>query len=82
MFTAESLYGAAPFTPSGTGIAAPTERMGSHPDIAGGVRGLIDVNNPLLWAMGVVAVALGAAGVAGSVRLGSAKVSASVGKGA
>lgn len=80
MMTAASLYGAATVTPNGAGVAAPTERMGSHPDISSGVRGLVDPNNPLVWAGVVMLVAFGAAGVAGSVRLGSARVAASVGK--
>lgn len=36
--------------------------------------------NPLVWVGGVLAVTFGLASVAGSVRLGKAKVSASVGK--
>jgi hypothetical protein len=44
-----------------------------------GLRSLLDPNNPLLWFIVVVAVTMGAAGVAGSVRLGKAKFSASAG---
>lgn len=77
MFTAQSTYGVQPQMPS-LGIAAPTQHMGTD-DLRGGLRGLIDPNNPLFWAMAIAAMTLGLVGVAGSVRLGGAKVSVSAG---
>jgi hypothetical protein len=76
VFTAQSLYGATPQAPS-YGVAAPTQTMATD-DMASGVRGLVDPNNPLFWFGVVLAVTLGAVGVAGSVRLGKAKLSASL----
>jgi len=79
VFTASSLYGTAPNTPS-AGVTAPTERMSfGDGDIAAGVKGLIDPHNPLVWFGGVLLVTVGAASVAGSVRLGRGKVAVSVG---
>jgi CHASE1-domain containing sensor protein len=48
-------------------------------DIASGVRGLIDPNNPLVWFGGILLITVGAAGFASSVRLGKAKASINVG---
>lgn len=76
-YTAQSLYGATPQAPS-YGVAAPTQGM-STDNIATGWKGLIDPNNPLVWFGAILLVTVGAAGVAGSVRLGRAKISASVG---
>lgn len=76
MFTAASVYGAAPAAPAVT-VAHPTQHMATD-DIRTGVRGLLDPNNPLLWFGAILAVTVGAAGVAGSVRLGRAKLSASL----
>lgn len=81
MFTAGSLYGATPQAPSYAPTAAPTQAMAYTDDIASGFRGLVDPNNPLFWLGLVLAVTLGAAGAAGSVRLGRAKLSASIDKG-
>lgn len=72
-YTAQSLYGATPQAPS-YGVAAPTQGM-STDDITSGWRGLIDPNNPLMWFGVVLLVTVGAAGVAGSVRLGRARAS-------
>jgi hypothetical protein len=49
-------------------------------NLAGGWRALIDPHNGLVWVGLVLLVTVGAAGAAGSVRLGRAKVSASVGQ--
>lgn len=78
MFTASSLYGATPQAPS-YGVAAPTQTMGTD-DITSGVKGLVDPNNPLVWFGGLLLVTVGFAAAAGSVRLGKAKISASIGK--
>lgn len=80
MFDSASLYGCAPNTPIGVGTETPTQRMGmgSH-DLATGLRGLADPKNPLTIFAAVLLITVGAASAAGSVRLGKAKVSASVG---
>ncbi len=75
---AQTLYGQTPQSPS-YGVAAPTQQMATD-DIRTGVRGLVDPHNPLMWFGVVLLVTVGLAGVAGSVRLGRAKVSASVGQ--
>lgn len=77
MYDSQSVYGMTPQAPS-WGVAAPTQHMGTS-DVRQGWRALIDPHNPLLWFGVVLAVTLGAAGVAGSVRLGPAKVAAQVG---
>lgn len=77
MFTAASQYGCTPHAPS-YGVAAPTQQMATD-DIRTGVRGLIDPANPLVWLGGILLVTIGAIGFSGSVRLGRAKASASVG---
>jgi hypothetical protein len=78
MFTASSVYGQAPASPS-YGVAAPTQGMATVSDFSDGWRGLCDPRNPLLWLGGFLLATVGLAGVAGSVRLGKAKVSAQVG---
>lgn len=45
-----------------------------------GVGGPLSSRNPLTWAVGILAVTLGLAAMSGSVRLGKAQVSASVGR--
>jgi hypothetical protein len=80
MFTSQSLYGCAPNTPVGAGTETPTQRMGmGSGDLSTGLRGLLDPKNPLTVFAAVLLVTVGAASAAGSVRLGKAKVSASVG---
>lgn len=76
MYTAQSVYGVQPQMPS-LGIAAPTQTMATD-DLKSGARALINPANPLFWFGLVLAVTFGAAGVAGSVRLGKAKASVSV----
>lgn len=81
MFTAADLYGTAPNTPNYASVAAPTQQMGvdRHDLTSSGVRALVDPHNPLTWFGAFLLVTVGAASVAGSVRLGRAKVSGSVG---
>lgn len=79
MFTASDAYGCMPVAPT-YGVAAPTQAMATD-DIRSGLRGLIDPNNPLFVFGVIMAVTLGLAGAAGSVRLGRAKVSAAVDRG-
>jgi hypothetical protein len=78
-FTAESVYGMGPSTLTTAGLAAPTETMGVD-DGPTGVRSLIDPKNPLVWFGGFLLATAGFAGIAGSVRLGPARLSGSVGK--
>jgi len=75
--TAADIYGTAP-----TFIGAvPADTAISATDSARrGVKALVDPNNPVLWLLGIVLITVGAAGVAGSVRLGPAKIGANLGK--
>lgn len=75
---ASDMFGIGAQSPS-YGVAAPTQAMGTGM-LDGGWRTLLDPDNPLMWFGIVLAVTLGAAGVAGSVRLGRAKLSASLDK--
>lgn len=78
-WTAAEMYGVGPQVPA-SGIAAPTQAMGSLEDHGGGLRALVDPGNPLVWFGVILLVSVGAAGFAGSVRLGKAKVSAGIDK--
>lgn len=79
-YTAQSLYGVTPQAPS-YGVAAPTQQMGIDTTVRrGGWRGLVDPGNPLMWFGALLLVTVGAAGVAGSVRLGRARVAVDVGQ--
>lgn len=78
LFTAQGVYGIAGQGPT-YGVAAPTQRMASD-TLDTGWKALIDPHNPLLWFGALLLVTVGAAGVAGSVKLGPAKLSGSVGK--
>jgi hypothetical protein len=78
LFTAQGVYGIANQGPT-FGVQAPTQRMASD-SLDNGWRALISVDNPLLWFGALLLVTVGAAGVAGSVKLGPAKLSGSVGK--
>ncbi len=75
-FLASNVYGCYPQMPS-AGVAAPTEQMGTS-DLRSGARALIDPHNPLFWFGAILAVTFGLVGVAGSVRLGRAKISGSL----
>lgn len=76
-YFASTLYGATPQAPSWA-VAAPTQAMGMD-DLKTGWRALVDPRNPLLWFGAVLLVTVGAAGVAGAVRLGPVRAAASVG---
>jgi len=78
MFDAQTLYGCTPQAPS-YGVAAPTQTMATD-DLVTGWRGLVDPGNPLMWFGVVLAATIGLASVAGSVRLGRAKLTASLGQ--
>lgn len=77
MYYATTMYGASPQAPS-YGIAAPTQTMGTD-DITAGWKGLVDPKNPLMWFGVFLLATVGFAGVAGSARLGKARVSGSIG---
>lgn len=78
-YTAENTYGVAPQVPT-AGLAAPTQHMGTS-DMRGGLRGLVDPNNPVFWVGALAVVGLGLAGFAGSVRVGKTRASVNVGDG-
>lgn len=78
MYDAQSVYGVTPQVASYAGVAAPTQGMATD-SISSGWRGLVDPQNPLFWFGAVLLVTVGAAGVAGSVRLGRAKIGVNVG---
>lgn len=81
MMTAQELYGCTPQAPSWGSVAAPTEAMGSTGyGMDGGWRTLVNPHNPLFWFGVLLLSTVGFAGVAGSARLGPAKVSAAIGK--
>jgi hypothetical protein len=76
MYTAQGLYGASPQMPAATS-AAP---LHSADDLGSGWQSLISPRNPLVIFGAVLAVTLGAVGVAGAARVGPVKVSGSGGK--
>lgn len=79
MFMASEIYGTAPvYQPAvspDTAISATDATS-----LTSGWRSLVDPRNPILWFGVILAVTVGAAGVAGSVRLGPAKVGGALGK--
>lgn len=77
-YTASGLYGITNQGPS-YGVAAPTQRMGTD-ELDTGFRALIDPKNPLVWFGVLLLVTVGAAGVAGSGKLGPISIGAKIGK--
>lgn len=77
MLDAASLYGCPPLTAPAVGGSA-TAHMGTS-DLGTGWKSLVNPKNPLFWFGVVMLATVGAAGVAGSVRLGPAKLAAKVG---
>lgn len=78
--TASSLYGCTPQAASWGSVAAPTEHMGStEPGMDGGFKTLVNPRNPIVWFGVLLLATVGLAGVAGSARIGPAKVSAAIG---
>lgn len=77
---AQDLYGSTPQAPSYSphNGAAPTQQMGTTAGLRTGWMGLIDPGNPLFWLGVVLVVTVGLGGVAGSVRLGRARLSGSL----
>lgn len=76
-FFAANIYGTAPVA---IPAVAPPASASSTDDHPGGWKGLFNPNNPLMWFGGILLVTVGAAGLAGSVRLGPAKLAGSIGK--
>ena len=76
--TAANIYGTAPTfigsVPAQTAMDA-TDSIGS-----GGWKSLTKPSNPVFWFGVVLLVTVGAAGLAGSVRLGPASIKANIGK--
>jgi hypothetical protein len=75
--TASRIYGTAPVfvgaVPADTALSATdaTRR---------GLGAFVDPHNPVLWLLGIVLVTVGAAGIAGSVKLGPAAIGGKIGK--
>jgi len=78
MFTAAEIYGTTPVYPGGGSVAQTA--ISATSDMPQGWKGLVDPGNPLMWFGVLLLVTVGAAGAAGSVRLGPARLSAGVGK--
>lgn len=78
MFDPQSIYGMTPQAPSYQAAATPTQGMAIDSGVRMGWRGLLDWNNPLFWVGVVLVVTFGAAGAAGSVRLGRARLAVDV----
>ena len=76
--TAASLYGAAPSLPQGASSAPFGQRV-TDTDV-GSWRSLVSPRNPLVIFGVILAVTVGAAGFAGSARVGPVKVAGSAGK--
>lgn len=77
--TAAELYGTSPVLPSGTTSAPLGDHIGGDPDV-GSWRSLVNPRNPLVIFGIILAVTVGAAGFAGSARVGSVRVAGSAGK--
>jgi hypothetical protein len=76
--TASNIYGTAP---TFIGAVPAQTALSATDDAKRGWRALVDPHNPLLWAGAILLITVGAAGVAGSARVGPAKLSAALGKG-
>jgi hypothetical protein len=76
LFDPEQSYG---LSSAGLQSAAPLQSSAitSEPD---GMKSLVDFRNPLVWFGVFLLATVGAAGVAGSVKLGPAKLAGAVGK--
>lgn len=74
---ASDIYGTSPIIPGP--VLAPTAISATDNQPAGW-RGLLNPRNPLFWLGAVAVVSVGAAGLAGSVRLGPAKLTGQLGK--
>jgi len=79
MFSVYDQVGLKPMAPAvGTGnVAAPTQSAAYTDE---DTIGRFSIDNPLVWLGAFMLITVGAASVAGSVRVGKVKVSASAGK--
>lgn len=79
MWTAFDQIGLRPIAPAtgGGSVAAPTQTAAFTDD---DTIGRFSIDNPLVWFGAFLLITVGAASVAGSVRLGKVKVAASAGK--
>lgn len=75
--TASAIYGTAPTL---IGAVPADTALTATDGATRGLRAFVDPHNPVLWFLGIVLVTVGAAGVAGSVKLGPGKLSGSLGK--
>lgn len=73
------LTGLAPNAPQRSGAPAGGLAGTVHTDALGPLPKAFSVDSPMLWLAVTIAVAVGAAGVAGSVRLGNVKAGVSAG---
>ncbi len=78
MFTAESIYGTTPVV-VGIGVQKDTA-ISATDNQAAGWRALVDPHNPIMWFGAILLITVGAAGVAGSARIGPVRVAGGVGK--
>lgn len=78
-FTAATIYGCTSPEPQVSTVGTETAHMapGAFPAT---MSGLVNPRNPLAWLALLALATVGAAGLAGSVRLGPARISGSVGK--
>ena len=75
--TAAYIYGTAPtFIPA----VAPDTALSATDSARRGLKAFTDPQNPVTWLVGLVLVTIGFAGIAGSVKLGPAKLGGSIGK--
>lgn len=79
MWSAFSQVGLKPMAPTtgGGNVATPTQTVAFTDD---DTIGRFSIDNPLVWLGAFMLVTVGAASLAGSVRLGKVKVTASAGK--
>lgn len=79
MWDAQSMYGVTPQVPTQV-MQATTLPGTSGDDFGSGWRAMVNPNNPLFWAGVLILATVGAAGVAGSAKLGPVRISGGVGK--
>ena len=77
--TAAELYGTSPVLPSGTTSAPMGAHVGGDSDV-GSWASLVNPRNPLVIFGVILAITVGAAGFAGSARVGSVRVAGAAGK--
>lgn len=75
--TASNIYGTAPVYVGA--VAPPVAATAAGPG-GQGWRAMVDPANPLVWFGAILLITVGAAGVAGSARVGPASVKGALGK--